>query len=101
MTFLVKYKEKRKIIDYTDMLVKCLEKKTFPKLRILFVDEAQDLSKVQWDIINEIGKETVKIIAENGCRDITMLSPLHSSTMSRNGFLFFNRNISNIFNMVK
>ncbi|OUT52589.1 MAG: hypothetical protein CBC24_06970 [Candidatus Pelagibacter sp. TMED64] len=55
---LIKYKEKRKIIDYTDMLVKCLEKKTFPKLRILFVDEAQDLSKVQWDIINEIGKDT-------------------------------------------
>ena len=40
------------------MLVKCLERKTFPKLRILFVDEAQDLSKVQWDIINEIGKDT-------------------------------------------
>ena len=52
---LVKYKEKRKIIDYTDMLVKCLNIKSFPKLRILFVDEAQDLSKIQWDIINEIG----------------------------------------------
>ena len=33
---LVKYKEKRKIIDYTDMLVQCLDKKLFPKLRILF-----------------------------------------------------------------
>ena len=55
---LVKYKEKRKIIDYTDMLVKCLNIKSFPKLRILFVDEAQDLSKIQWDIINEIGKDT-------------------------------------------
>ena len=28
---LVKYKEKRKIIDYTDMLVKCLNIKSFPK----------------------------------------------------------------------
>jgi DNA helicase-2/ATP-dependent DNA helicase PcrA len=55
---LVKYKDKRKIIDYTDMLVKCLEQKLFPKLRILFVDEAQDLSAIQWDIINEIGKDT-------------------------------------------
>jgi len=55
---LVSYKQKRKIIDYTDMLVKCLEQNIFPKLRILFVDEAQDLSKIQWDIINEVGKDT-------------------------------------------
>ena len=55
---LVSYKEKRKIIDYTDMLMKCLKIATFPKLRILFVDEAQDLSSIQWSIINEVGKET-------------------------------------------
>jgi len=55
---LVSYKEKRKIIDYTDMLMKCLKIATFPKLRILFVDEAQDLSAIQWSIINEVGKET-------------------------------------------
>jgi|8_EtaG_2_1085327.scaffolds.fasta_scaffold05517_5 DNA helicase-2/ATP-dependent DNA helicase PcrA len=55
---LVSYKEKRKIIDYTDMLMKCLKVATFPKLRILFVDEAQDLSSIQWNIINEVGKET-------------------------------------------
>ena len=55
---LVSYKEKRKIIDYTDMLMKCLKIATFPKLRILFVDEAQDLSAIQWNIINEVGKET-------------------------------------------
>ena len=55
---LVSYKQKRKIIDYTDMLMKCLKVATFPKLRILFVDEAQDLSAIQWNIINEVGKET-------------------------------------------
>jgi len=55
---LVAYKDKRKIIDYTDMLMKCLNVKSFPKLRILFVDEAQDLSSIQWNIINQIGKET-------------------------------------------
>ena len=55
---LVSYKEKRKILDYTDMLMKCLKVATFPKLRILFVDEAQDLSAIQWNIINEVGKET-------------------------------------------
>jgi len=58
---LVAYKDKRKIIDYTDMLMKCLKINSFPKLRILFVDEAQDLSAIQWDIINEIGKETETI----------------------------------------
>ena len=57
---LIKYKEKRKIIDYTDMLVKCLEKKTFPKLRILFVDEAQDLSSLQWDMVRQMWKDTDK-----------------------------------------
>ena len=55
---LVAYKDKRKIIDYTDMLMKCLKIATFPKLRILFVDEAQDLSTIQWNVINEIGKQT-------------------------------------------
>jgi len=55
---LVAYKDKRKIIDYTDMLMKCLKIATFPKLRILFVDEAQDLSAIQWNVINEIGKQT-------------------------------------------
>ena len=54
---LVKYKQKRKIIDYTDMLIQALELKQFPKLRILFVDEAQDLSKIQWDIINAMKPE--------------------------------------------
>ena len=55
---LVSYKKKRQVVDYTDMLQKCLNIDTFPKIRILFVDEAQDLSKLQWDIINKIGKET-------------------------------------------
>ena len=53
-----KYKERRRIVDYTDMLVKCLENGIFPKLRVLFIDEAQDLSSIQWDIINELCKET-------------------------------------------
>ena len=51
------YKKKRKIIDYTDMLLNFLEQENFPKLRILFVDEAQDLSSLQWDIINKLSKE--------------------------------------------
>ena len=36
------------------MIEKFLEQGTPPKLRVMFVDEAQDLSLIQWRLVNKI-----------------------------------------------
>ena len=52
------YKKTYGLIDFTDMLEKFLTKGSIQnKLDVIFVDEAQDLSKIQWDMIEKIEKE--------------------------------------------
>ena len=48
------YKKTHGLIDFTDMLDKFLHKGKSPKFDVIFVDEAQDLSNIQWAIINKI-----------------------------------------------
>tara|TARA_A100001015_G_C14850116_1_gene656126 strand:- start:25 stop:1038 length:1014 start_codon:yes stop_codon:yes gene_type:complete len=44
-----KYKENNALIDYTDMIHQFIEKKYLcPKFDVVFIDEAQDLSPIQW-----------------------------------------------------
>ena len=52
------YKKTHGLIDFTDMLEKFLHKGKSPKFDVIFVDEAQDLSIIQWAIINKIERET-------------------------------------------
>ena len=49
-----KYKDTRFLIDYTDMLEQFLDSRNVPKLKALFIDEAQDLSALQWECINKL-----------------------------------------------
>jgi len=52
------YKKIYGLIDFTDMLDKFLKNGTVKgKLDVIFVDEAQDLSKIQWDMLEKIEKE--------------------------------------------
>ena len=52
------YKKTYGLIDFTDMLDKFLKNGTVKgKLDVIFVDEAQDLSKIQWDMLEKIEKE--------------------------------------------
>ena len=52
------YKKTYSLIDFTDMLDKFLKNGTVKgKLDVIFVDEAQDLSKIQWDMLEKIEKE--------------------------------------------
>ena len=52
------YKKTYGLIDFTDMLEKFLEKGDIKnKLDVIFIDEAQDLSKIQWAMIEKIEKE--------------------------------------------
>tara|TARA_R110000744_G_scaffold142485_3_gene254150 strand:- start:21 stop:1535 length:1515 start_codon:yes stop_codon:yes gene_type:complete len=44
------YKEGTGMIEYSDMIKKFIEKDKCPNLEVVFLDEAQDLSPLQWDM---------------------------------------------------
>ena len=52
------YKKVFGLIDFTDMIQKFLNKGVSPKFDVIFVDEAQDLSLIQWSKIKKIEKDT-------------------------------------------
>ncbi|MBT8489902.1 MAG: UvrD-helicase domain-containing protein, partial [Deltaproteobacteria bacterium] len=51
-----------KYIDFTGMLEQVLERELIPSIRILFVDEAQDLTPLQYAIIKKWSTNTVSTI---------------------------------------
>ena len=51
------FKKKKKLLDFTDMLDAFIKDKNTPKLDIIFVDEAQDLTTKQWKVIEKISKD--------------------------------------------
>ena len=52
------YKETHGLIDFTDMVQKFLDKGKSPPFKVIFIDEAQDLSLIQWSMIKKIEEET-------------------------------------------
>ena len=52
------YKKTYGLIDFTDMIQKFLDQDVTPDFDVIFVDEAQDLSLIQWAMINKIEKDT-------------------------------------------
>jgi superfamily I DNA/RNA helicase len=44
------YKEQTGMFEFSDMIVKFIENKKCPPLEAVFLDEAQDLSPLQWDM---------------------------------------------------
>ena len=48
------YKEQNGLIDFPDMLDKFIASGEAPSLEVMFVDEAQDLSLVQWRLVKKI-----------------------------------------------
>lgn len=57
------YKEKHRLLDFTDLLERWLEGGAKPTLKALFVDEAQDLSKLQWAVVHKIAENVGEIYA--------------------------------------
>lgn len=49
-----KFKVTRGLVDYTDMLDIFVERRAAPRVEVLIVDEAQDLSRAQWAAIEVI-----------------------------------------------
>ena len=57
---LSKYKKEKGLIDYDDMLEKFIEQDVSPSFDVLFIDEAQDLSPLQWRMVRCLWKKAEK-----------------------------------------
>jgi|TARA_R110002020_G_scaffold103231_1_gene241709 DNA helicase-2/ATP-dependent DNA helicase PcrA len=55
------FKQDRLLVDYTDMLQMFVEKGDIPKLDVMFVDEAQDLSPLQWSVVRKLAERADRI----------------------------------------
>ena len=62
------YKQAYALIDFTDMIEKFIVSKLCPKYDVAFIDEAQDLSPIQWKMFNII-KENSKYVILAGDDD--------------------------------
>ena len=52
------YKKEYNLIDFTDMIVNFVKSDVSPKFDVVFLDEAQDLSSVQWNMAKSIWDKT-------------------------------------------
>tara|TARA_R110000744_G_scaffold22013_5_gene56527 strand:+ start:1957 stop:3450 length:1494 start_codon:yes stop_codon:yes gene_type:complete len=55
------FKEDKLLLDYTDMLQQFLERGVAPRLDVMFVDEAQDLSPLQWAVVRKLCESADRI----------------------------------------
>ena len=62
------YKESFQLVDFTDMIEKFIVSKLCPNFDITFIDEAQDLSPIQWKMVDII-KENSKYVILAGDDD--------------------------------
>ncbi len=53
-----KFKEVRDKYEYVDYFVNFIKNKNAPQLKYLFIDEAQDLSAQQWQVVDMLQKES-------------------------------------------
>ena len=51
---LKKYKKEKGLIDYDDMLEQFIDQDITPDFDVLFIDEAQDLSPLQWKMVKRL-----------------------------------------------
>ena len=51
---LTKYKKEKGLIDYDDMLERFIQQDVSPSFDVLFIDEAQDLSPLQWRMVRTL-----------------------------------------------
>jgi superfamily I DNA/RNA helicase len=53
-----RYKKEYNLIDYNDMILNFIKSDLSPEFDVVFIDEAQDLSPMQWDMAKSIWKKT-------------------------------------------
>ena len=57
---LKKYKKEKGLVDYDDMLESFIEQNLSPDFDVLFIDEAQDLSPLQWKMVKCLWRKADK-----------------------------------------
>ena len=57
---LKRYKKEKRLTDFTDLLEDFVSKEIESKFDVLFIDEAQDLSLLQWKMVKQIWKNVDK-----------------------------------------
>ena len=57
---LTRYKQEKGLIDYNDMVDKFIRQGISPSFEVLFIDEAQDLSPLQWRMVRSLWSKTNK-----------------------------------------
>ncbi len=55
---LERYKKEHNLIDFNDMILEFTKSDKSPKFDVVFIDEAQDLSLMQWDMAKTIWNKT-------------------------------------------
>lgn len=56
------FKKAKNLHDYTDMLSLFVESSWAPKLETVFVDEAQDLSMLQWAVVSKVAEGARRVV---------------------------------------
>lgn len=51
---LAAYKRSQSMSDFTDLLEKFIDEGNLPRFKVLFIDEAQDLSRLQWKLVKKL-----------------------------------------------
>jgi DNA helicase-2/ATP-dependent DNA helicase PcrA len=51
---LAAFKQSRSVIDFTDMITEFLRAGAVPRFRAVFIDEAQDLSPIHWQVVDAL-----------------------------------------------
>lgn len=59
---LADFKKTRSLVDYTDMLQMFVQDGTSPHLDVVFVDEAQDLSALQWEMVRVLCRMARRVV---------------------------------------
>jgi len=52
-----RYKKEYSLIDFNDMILDFVKSDKSPKFDVVFIDEAQDLSRMQWDMVNHFNTQ--------------------------------------------
>jgi DNA helicase-2/ATP-dependent DNA helicase PcrA len=59
---LAQFKRDQHLVDYTDMLSVFAQSEVAPRLEVLFVDEAQDLSMLQWQVVEKLAQSCRRVV---------------------------------------
>lgn len=59
---LAKYKTANNLVDYTDMLMRFCDQDWTPDLDVVIVDEAQDLSPLQWRVVWKLASKARRVV---------------------------------------